>query len=78
MNGYLYDYEPTSHSFAFSLIITSNHKCVMYFQKVCVCVFFPAKTEINIVLNSHLTCKYGLTSETGILGVDVILILDVN
>lgn len=48
----------------------------MHFQYVC--VFVPAQAEIDIVLNSHLTFKYVLTSETGILGVDVTFILDVN
>lgn len=50
--------------------------CNAFFKYVC--VFVPAQAEINIVLNSHLTFKYGLTSETGILGVDVTLIWDVN
>lgn len=50
--------------------------CNAFFKYVC--VFVPAQAEINIVLNSRLTFKYGLTSETGILGVDVTLIWDVN
>lgn len=73
MNGYLYDYESTSHSFAFSLIITSNEVHFLY-----VCIFVPAQAGITRVLNFQPTVKYSLTSETGILGVDGAFILDVN
>lgn len=43
-----------------------------------VCIFVPAQAEITRVLNFQPTVKYSLTSETGILGVDVTFILDVN
>lgn len=68
MNGYLYDYKTTSHSFAYSLIIVSNDKYVLHFQYVC--VFISAHPGINIVLIYTLCLK--------ILCVDAVLVLDVK
>lgn len=43
-----------------------------------VCIFVPAQAGITRVLNFQPTVKYSLKSGTGIPGVDVTLILDVN
>lgn len=69
MNSYLYDYEATSHSFTYSLIIASNDKWVLHFCSLL--------AQMAIVIN-HSMFKYGLTPETGIWGVDATLVLDVK